>query len=111
MVQSATAKAPENVVTESKTRGAQPLMTDDSLGAAAMGAGPTSLQVIHSHTRPCFYCDQSDLALPEQSHARNGRFEHERSQRSIELPLDCPDISDHSLQIDLSSPQARYACA
>ncbi|GAA5980734.1 hypothetical protein JCM5350_006368 [Sporobolomyces pararoseus] len=43
MVQPSTTKPPGNVVTEGKTRDAGPLMTDDSLGAAAMGAGSHQL--------------------------------------------------------------------
>jgi len=43
MVQPAAAKAPDNVVPANKSRDTQPLMTDESLGAAAMGGGPNTL--------------------------------------------------------------------
>ncbi|GAA5855162.1 hypothetical protein JCM5353_005899 [Sporobolomyces roseus] len=42
MVQPAAAKAPDNVVPANKSRDTQPLMTDESLGAAAMGGGPNT---------------------------------------------------------------------
>jgi len=48
MVQPAAAKAPDNVVPANKSRDTQPLMTDESLGAAAMGGGPNTLYVSES---------------------------------------------------------------
>ncbi|GAA5928637.1 uncharacterized protein JCM15063_003927 [Sporobolomyces koalae] len=45
MAQSSGTRAPETVVPASKTRDAQPLLTDDSVGAAAMSGGPATLNM------------------------------------------------------------------